>query len=187
MPMTDDARLVLRPDVEIEALSAQHAANMLRWMGDPVVRANIGLRGEPSMERTAAWIETAVADASIAAFAVLSGGRHVGNVVLDRIDRYLNNARLSVYLGEADARGSGVAVTGMYRVMAEAFGPMSLHKIWLTVHTKNHAGVNTYTRLGFSLEGVLRDEFLLDGTLVDVFYMGVLKSEFERLEVTPNS
>jgi RimJ/RimL family protein N-acetyltransferase len=186
--MTDDAGVVLRSDVEIEPISARHAANMLRWMGDPVVSTNIGLRGEPSIERTEAWIEAAVADASVAAFAVLSGGRHVGNVVLDRIDRYLNNARLSIYLGEADVRGSGVAITGMHRVMAEAFGPMSLHKIWLTVHTKNHAGINTYTRLGFSLEGVLRDEFLLNGTLVNVFYMGILKSEFERLPVrTPNT
>ncbi len=178
--MSNREPLRLRRDVRIASVGAEHAADMLRWMGDPVVSYNLGLRTEPSMERTLAWIDKARTDPGVAAFAILVEDRHVGNVVFDPIDSYLGNARLSVYIGEPTARGAGIATTGMYLAMAEMFGRLGMHKIWLTVHDRNHAGIAAYVRLGFVVEGVLRDEFKLDGRLANAFYMGLLKREFDE-------
>jgi RimJ/RimL family protein N-acetyltransferase len=58
-----------------------------------------------------------------------------------------------------------------------------MHKIWLTVHDRNYHGINAYIRLGYAIEGVLRDEFLLDGKRTNALYMGVLDSNFRGLEV----
>ena len=41
-------------------------------------------------------------DDSIEAFAIVSGEKHIGNVVLDQIDRYHGKARFSIYIGEPD-------------------------------------------------------------------------------------
>jgi RimJ/RimL family protein N-acetyltransferase len=156
---------------------------MYRWMCDPDVSANLGLRSQPSIEKTVAWIEGALADDSVEPFAILFQGGHVGNVVFDRIDRYLATARLSVYIGEPAARGAGIASTGMYLAMAEMFDRLGMHKIWLTVHDRNYHGINAYIRLGYAIEGVLRDEFLLDGKRTNALYMGVLDSDFRGLTV----
>ena len=67
---------------------------MCRWMLDPAIASNIGLRSTPSMEKTRQWIQQATADETVAARAIEFNGRHVGNVVLDRIDRGLGTARL---------------------------------------------------------------------------------------------
>ncbi len=175
--------LRLRDDVSLAPLSAEHADSMYRWMCDPAVRANIGLRAEPSLEKTLAWIASAEADCSIQAFAILVKGEHVGNVVLDKLDTYLNTARLSIYIGEGCSRGKHIGATAVYLAASKGFGDLGLNKLWLTVHVRNHRAINAYTGLGFAVEGVLRDEFILDGERLSVFYMGLLKQEFEGLRV----
>jgi RimJ/RimL family protein N-acetyltransferase len=167
-----------RPDVTLVPLTAAHAPRMAAWMTDPEIAANVGLRREPSLARTEAWISAAAADpTSVRPFAILAGGVHVGNVVLDRFDAYLGTARLSIYVGDPAARGAGIGRTAVFRALEEAFGPLRLHKVWLTVHAQNHAAIRTYAALGFSTEGVLRDEFRRGDERLDALYMGILARE----------
>ena len=181
--MSDAGIMRLRPDVTLSPLTPDHAPAMFRWMCDPVVRDNVGVRAEPSMERTHAWIRAALADPAVKAFAVLAGGRHVGNVVIDRVDRALGTGRLSAYIGEASARGKGVGRTAIYLALREAFEGIALHKVWLIVHPGNAPAIRTYRRLGFSVEGTLRDEFILAGRRVAALYMGMLEPEFRNIKV----
>lgn len=176
--------LVLRADVTIGPLEIGYAPAMYRWMCDPEIRENLGLRNEASLERTQRWIEQALLAEEMQAYAILQADCHVGNVVIDRLDRYIGTGRLSVYVGEGSARGMGVGATGMYLAMARAFGELRLHKIWLTVHAQNYRAMRTYASLGFALEGILRDECWLRGERMDALYMGVLATDFERLVVT---
>jgi RimJ/RimL family protein N-acetyltransferase len=166
-----------RDDVTLAPIAREHAARMLAWMRDPEVAANIGLKQAPSSERTAAWIERALTDATIRAFAILRAGEHVGNVVLDQLDEQLGAARLSIYIGEAAARGGGVGRTALALLAEHAFGALGLHKIWLTVHARNAAAIKLYLDAGFTIEGVLRDEFVLDGRRLAALRMGLLAGE----------
>lgn len=163
--------------VRLADLTAVHAAAMHRWMCDPVVSKNVGLRSEPSLEKTLAWLERAASDDTVAARAILLDDAHVGNVVLDQIDRYVSKARLSIYIGEGAARGQGVGKSALALALDLAFGPLDLHKVWLTVHARNVAAIAAYEAVGFRVEGTHRDEFLLDGARLDEVYMGILRSD----------
>jgi RimJ/RimL family protein N-acetyltransferase len=175
--------LKLNQYVTLTPLSVKHAANMFFWMEDPIVSQNLGLRNTPSLEKTIIWIKSALKSKDIHPFAVLLKEQHVGNVIIDRIDRYLATGRLSVYIGEESARGSGIGLTCIYLALTKCFDNLALHKVWITVHTRNFPSINTFARLGFSLEGILRDEFLLDGERLSVFYMGLLRDEFLTLAI----
>ena len=175
--------LRLRSDVRLTPLALAHASDMYRWVCDPVVSRNIGLRSSPSLEKTKAWIREALRGTSTRPFAILLDGQHVGNVVLDRIDDHICSARLSVYIGEAFARGAGVGLTAVYLALSEGFERMALHKIWLTVHVENLSAIRSYTKLGFVLEGILRDDFWLDAQRVAVLYMSILDHEYQRRAV----
>lgn len=170
----------LRSDVSLAPLRSEHADAMLRWMRDPEISRNIGLRTEPTIEKTRAWIERALSDEAYCPFAILHGGAHVGNVILDRMDRYLATARLSIYVGEPASRKAGVGYSAVCLAVEEAFGRLDLRKVWLTVHALNAGAVRLYGRVGFSVEGVLREEFLLDGRRLDVLYMGLLRKDWGR-------
>jgi len=173
--------LNLRRDVSLGPLLPEYAPTMYRWMCDPVVSENLGLRNEPSLERTTQWIESALQNPSMHVFAILLAGKHAGNVVIDNINPSLETGRLSIYVGET--RGSGIGLTGMYLAIQRSFNELNLHKIWLTVHARNFPAISTYSKLGFSLEGILRDEFKLGGERLAALYMGLLRPDFERLGV----
>jgi RimJ/RimL family protein N-acetyltransferase len=173
--------LRLRSDVSVGPILPEYAATMLSWMCDPEVSENIGLRAAPSLESTALWIENALVDDSIHVSAILAGGQHVGNVVIDRIDNYLREGRLSAYIG--GERGRGFGLTGLYLAIEGAFRGLDLYKIYLTVQARNYRALNVYCRLGFTLEGIHRDEFILRGERIAALYMGLLRQDFSRLEV----
>lgn len=163
--------------IELRALDSSHAERMLRWMRDPEVAENIGLRATPTLERTQEWIAKANANTGTRAWGIFHFDSHVGNVVLDCLDDHLCSARLSIYLGEASARGQGVASAALRLVLRRAFAEHGLHRIWLTVHERNTRAALVYARLGFRIEGILRDDFLLRGQRVNAILMGMLRTE----------
>ncbi len=168
------------PAVTLGPLRPAHAPAIVRWLRDPAVASNLGLRARPTLARTRAFIAGARAAASArtgdpCARAILLDGRHVGTVVLDQIDRRIGKARLHIYVGDPDARGRGVGRRAVALALALAFGRLRLHKVWLTVHAKNRAAIRAYRAVGFAIEGVHRAEFLLDGERVDELYMGALR------------
>jgi RimJ/RimL family protein N-acetyltransferase len=170
-PSMPDEQLRLIP------LSRDHAAAMYRWMCDPAVSENVGLRSEPSLARTEQWIDQALSDESMLPLAIEYAGCHVGNVVLDRIDRHLSTARLSIYVGESNVRGNHVGRKAVSLAVAHAFEKLGLNKVWLTVHAHNAPAIAAYTAAGFVIEGVLRDEFVLHGRRCSAFYMSVLRRD----------
>jgi len=166
--------------VELQEIGPEHAEQMLRWMLDPDVADNVGLRSQPTLERTLEWIAKAQTRGTTRAWAIVHAGEHVGNVVLDCLDSHLQSARLSIYLGEATARGQGVASTALRLALGRGFNGLELHRIWLTVHERNTRAALLYARLGFRLEGILRDEFLLRGKRVNALMMSILRPDFLR-------
>lgn len=165
-------------EIQLEPLTLDAAERMFRWISDPAVRLNMGVRAEPSLEFTRRWIRDSQADTSVRARGITVGGAHVGNVVLDRIDRLIGTARLSVYIGETDMRQRGIGTAGIRLAIRQGFAELPLQKIWLVVVMHNVAAVRAYSRVGFRIEGTLRREFWFGGELQDCHYMGLLREEF---------
>src|SRR5580658_3626274 len=97
-------KLRLRIDVAIGPLRLDFAPDMFSWMQDPELSANIGLSYSPTLDKTLEWIGKALRDESIWPYCIFLNARHVGNVVVDQVDRFLGCGRLSVYVGASDAR-----------------------------------------------------------------------------------
>jgi ribosomal-protein-alanine N-acetyltransferase len=174
-----------RPELTLAPLRQEHAAATLRWMSDPDVRRNLSPRNVPEPESTVSWIGRALADETVRPFAILHGERHVGNVVLDKLDSQMGAARLSIYIGDPADRGKGLGRGAMRLACGEAFGKLGLLKIWATVHVRNPSSVAALCSAGFSLEGIHREEFILDGERVAVFYLGLTREDFLRPQPGP--
>lgn len=170
--------------ITLSPLISEYADTMYKWICDPCVRDNIGFRKEASLESTNNWIRNAIEDPSIHAYAIFEEGVHVGNVILDQVHPELKTARLSIYIGEASTRGRGVGKEALQLALTEAFNCLGILKVWLTVHEQNINAIRAYYRAGFSLEGIHRNEFLLNGRYVNALYMGILAEEFLQTSET---
>ena len=167
-----------RPDVTLGEIAEASASRMLAWMQTPHVAEPLGLSVTPTLERTQSWIQRAVLKQDVRAWAILAGDEHVGNVVFDQIDYKALAARLSVYIGPAEFRHSGIGTTALYLGLQRIFEELSLHRVWLTVHAENAAAIRLYRSVGFRCEGILREAFVCGSRRVDAIYMGLLRREF---------
>ena len=114
---------------------------------------DLGLRRPASGEATAAWFARAGGGDYLLPFAILLGDSHVGNVVLEQIDRHLSCVRLHIYLGAPEARGRGVGRRALDLALDHAFGTLGLNKAWLVVHAENAPALALYRSAGFRVEG----------------------------------
>ena len=67
----------------------------------------------------------------------------------------------------------------MRRCFFSSFVEAKLHKVWLMVFDHNHRSRAIYGRIGFRVEGRLREEYLHEGGWHTMLRMGLLASEWQ--------
>jgi RimJ/RimL family protein N-acetyltransferase len=108
----------------------------------------------------------------------VSDGAIIGTAGLHEIDRNSHNARIGLLIFRQEDRGQGYGTEAILQVLQRAFGGFALHKIYLKVFTENARSANHYTQMGFSMEGILRQEYSLNGTFKDMFRMAMLRNDW---------
>lgn len=84
-------------------------------------------------------------------------------------------AEVRIVIGERRAWGGGRGTEALRVLARVAFGPLALEKLWADVLTTNPRAVAAFERAGFSREGLLRGDRVLDGGRVDVVRLGLLR------------
>lgn len=111
----------------------------------------------------------------------VSDGAIIGTAGLHELDRNSHNARLGVLIFKGEDRGQGYGSEAILQVLAKAFSGFGLHKVYLKVFTENSRSANHYTHMGFSMEGILRQEYWLNGAYKDMFRMAIFHNDWLQL------
>ncbi|MEH6405634.1 MAG: GNAT family protein [Sneathiella sp.] len=90
-------------------------------------------------------------------------------------------AETSVLIGNKDYWGDNVVIEARTRIQDFLFSAMKLNKICGYVRARNFPALFNYTRLGFSKEGITKQQVRArDGTFEDVIVFGLLRSTWQR-------
>jgi [ribosomal protein S5]-alanine N-acetyltransferase len=106
--------------------------------------------------------------------------RHIGNVGLHNINWLYRRAELGIIIGDRKAQGKGMANEAMRLLIGHGFSRLNLHKIFLRAEEGNSAALKAFERIGFKVEGNLREEIRHHGKWRDSIYMGILGTEFHE-------
>ncbi|MFX5622814.1 GNAT family N-acetyltransferase, partial [Acinetobacter baumannii] len=74
-------------------------------------------------------------------------------------------------------QGRGLAVQATRLALDYGFSVLNLHKIYLIVDRENEKAVHVYAKAGFRQEGVLKEEFFMNGQYRDVIRMGIFQRD----------
>ena len=104
----------------------------------------------------------------------------IGQTALVRIDWV---GRMAIfYIGIADKinwnKGYGKETTAL--MLAYTFNTLNLNRIQLHVAVENEAAVHVYRKIGFVIEGTLREAMYHEGRYCDFYVMGILRREWEN-------
>lgn len=86
-----------------------------------------------------------------------------------------------IFLGGKENRNKGFGSEAMKLLITFIFQEMNLNRVMLYVFSFNKRAVKSYEKMGFKLEGTLRQEIFRKGKYHDVYQMSILKSEFDKM------
>lgn len=153
-----------------------------------LVRRNLGHLGAflpaltrlSSAEAASAHLEAAAGPAGggdTLEWHVFADGALCGAIRLRDIDPDDRKAKIGYFIGSEFA-GRGIVSCAVRTVLRYCFGTMQLNRVELRCAATNERSMRVAERLGFTREGVLREDECLNGVFVDQLVYGLLRSEF---------
>lgn len=103
--------------------------------------------------------------------------RPIGRIVLADIEDGWKAELWRIYIADPELRGKGLGKQSMLAMMSYCFDVLGLQRLYLDHYTGNPAS-GLYLSLGFTYEGVLRQNCRKNGILYDVHLMSMLKDEY---------
>ena len=106
----------------------------------------------------------------------------IGNTAFVRIDWIGRMATFYIAIAEKANWSKGYGSEATRLMVKYAFETINLNRIQLHVSTENERAVKTYQKIGFKIEGTLRQAMFFDNRYHDFYLMALLKEEFDRLQ-----
>lgn len=104
----------------------------------------------------------------------------IGSIGLINIDR-MNKTAMLGYCLDADYQHMGIVSDCCRKLLIYAFKELGLHRIEIKIAQNNLRSKAVARRLGFKLEGTLRQAYYLQNTFIDCDLFSLLKPEFQAM------
>jgi ribosomal-protein-serine acetyltransferase len=106
-------------------------------------------------------------------------GPHLGNVSVWYTSRQSSVGEVGYWI-RSDESGKGIATEATARTLEIGFDEMELHRIVLRIAVGNDASERVAQKLGFTREGLLRQELKVRGRWLDHTAWGLLEEEYRK-------
>ncbi|MFC4076180.1 GNAT family N-acetyltransferase [Salinithrix halophila] len=172
--------------VNLEPLLPKDFSLLIQWTDTPMFLlqwAGPGFRFPLTREQLLEhWEGTRGEDPSRRCFKAVhpETGQMVGHIELNRINRTHRSATISRVLLDPQVQGGGLGTAMVQEVARVGFEEMNLHRIDLYDFDFNDSAIACYERVGFRMEGKLRDARRIDDRYWTVCIMGMLEQEWRE-------
>jgi len=169
--------------VRLRPIEREDLPRFVEWFSDPEVRRYLSMVLPFSLAQEERWFEALLdrlEERTLVALTIETlDGVHIGNIGLHNIDWKDRHAELGIAIGEKEYWGRGYGTDAIHTILRVAFHDMNLHRVFLRVHADNARGIRCYQKVGFQMEGTLRESVFQQGAYHDMLVMGILTTEFQ--------
>jgi diamine N-acetyltransferase len=163
------------PNLRLEPLTLDHLPHVMTWVNDREVMQYFANRQtDISEQEEARYLQTLIASPNDRAYSIFDGSTYVGQCSINAIYWPARNGRLFIVI-RREAQGHGYGPAAVQALLDLAWRKLELHKLWLIVRRDNRSAQAMYLKLGFDFEGVLKDEYCVNGQFFDMVRMAILR------------
>jgi len=150
----------------------------VQWFNNP--KANRFISDESNKKTTLSketkWFNNYQKDNNKKFFTIIDNKLPIGCVGLTGVDRKHKQAELFIIIGNNEYFKRGIGKQSLEFILDYGFKKLNLHKISLGVFEKNKQAIKSFKSVGFVVEGVLKDDVLINGR----FYNMILMAKFNK-------
>lgn len=152
----------------------------VRWFNDPEISRMLILDESLELEKSIQWFR-GVQDSPSRLDLVIAteSSEPIGLISLIDISVRHRTAEIFIVIGQKECWGKGVMLQAESLLIQWAFSALGLEKMRAQARPENIASLITMKKLGFRVEGTLRQEKLISGKRIDVVCLGLLPQEFK--------
>jgi ribosomal-protein-alanine N-acetyltransferase len=175
---------LIGPAVYLRPLELDDAATILPWFNDPEVTRLIQRYRPITLAEEQEFLQRLRSSETDLALgiALRESDQLIGATGLHHIDARNRHASFGISIGEKQHWGKGYGTEATGLMMRYAFQTLNLNRLWLHVYEYNARAIRVYEKLGFRVEGRLRQDTFREGRYWDTLVMGVLREELESVD-----
>lgn len=155
----------------------------VRWINNPDFRSTLNFEYPISEIGTRKWLNSVSGNSNRRDFFVCNkeNDEPIGFGGLLNIDYKNSKAESYMGIGNLNYQGKGCGYDIRTLILGYAFNELNLNKVYAYVWEKNTPMINLNKKVGFEIEGLLRDDILSHGKLRNRYIMGITKNEYQNL------
>ena len=163
--------------IQLKILEKVDLPYRVSLLNDALITPHINTAEKFSIEKTEQWLLNIESDISRRDFVFIYKDQKVGMGGLTNISLHNQNCELYMYM-DPDFQGKGLGYLAGRELCRFAFSDLNLKKVFLYTFSKNVRANKLYEKIGFKLEGLLRNHTFKDEGFQDRNIYGILKTEF---------
>lgn len=176
--------MIFGENIRLRAIEREDIPRFTEWLNDPEVIAGLFLNVPLSNWDETKWFEK-LADRSPEerplAIEVKNKDDqwiHIGNIGLEMFEWTNRQAEFGIFIGKKEYWNKGLGFKAIQLILKHGFETLNLNRIYLKVYETNLPAINLYKKIGFVLEGKLRQSLYKNNQYFDIFIMSMLHSEW---------
>jgi RimJ/RimL family protein N-acetyltransferase len=169
--------------IRFRAPERDDSPTFVQWINDPEVRSGLFLFLPMSMADEEKWFDDMLKspiEEHPLCIEVKDKNEWIiiGNIGLFNIDSIARSAEAGILIGNKDYWNKGYGTEAMRLLIKHGFEALNLNRIYLRVYEDNPRAINCYEKVGYVLEGRMRQARYSNGKFVDILFMSVLREEW---------
>lgn len=165
-------------DVRLRKFRFEDIPLKIKWINDPANNRYLHYDLPLEYEKTCRWYE-AIKDREDRFDAVVEYlGEPVGLFGLLNIDYKNKKAEDYSLIGDLSVKGKGIGAKAGILNVIHGFHDLGLNKIYGYIEAGNTASVRRWTRMGGSVEGLLKESRYSGGQFIDEYFVGFCRRQF---------
>lgn len=171
--------------VYLDAVTREDLPKLMYWRNLPEYRKHFREYRELNMDMQLGWYESKViSDNCTEMFAIRMNDTDelLGCCGLCYINWVHRNADLSLYIGweKSYIDKEGYAEEACRLLFDYGFKELGLQKIWTEIYCFDEKKLELYKRMGFSVDGELRNQYFYDGKWWNSYMLSLLTGEWGK-------
>jgi len=169
--------------IKLRALTSSDITTTLAWNNqDDIKQLYAGHPFPVNLEMETNWYEkmlTSNIPTTVFGIELINEKKLIGISVLKNITLLHRNAEFAIFIGDTNERGKGYSKIATLKTLSFGFNQLGLNRIYLHVLKENEPAIQLYYKLGFKLEGELKESIFKNGLFHNECVMSMLQVDFK--------